>query len=364
MAENKEIVDKVTPEDAEEFIEFLVTFGGTVKVDPKTGEIRNHEDLPIEIDTSSGKCPMLVYRELSRTKNHLVLNPFSDMSTDAVQLNWFYNRKAMELAVLLQMIIESAIQFKSDKQSKTEDPNQFVKLEISSILKGDSKLLKEFQKIEPDDLLDIVYSKKKKTAQLQSNIFDPDYIKTLDMKATIISQFQKAFLYIFKVDSYEEFLSEYKFTSGMLTIPDAEAKLRVLHMGHKKLEKYYKAFFPDADTVDLKMFDKHLPNLHKYYGITSWTNSTAPVKQEVKTDKIATHVSRPVTDMQYHGVRTVADLIPTNPTTVIPTSPLSTGRPMSVVDYQRNRMGIISPVQVHQPSPYSIQMNPSSYLVG
>lgn len=343
MAENT-----VTSDDAEEFIEFLVEFGGTAIVDPKSGEIRDHKGEPIHISTAGGDLPMIVYREVSKTRNHLVLNPFTDNLVDNAQVEWFYSRKSMELAVVLQMVMEAAIEFHSAKKD-TDDPDQFVKLEISSILKGDAKTLADFQKIQADDLLVIYYSTKQKTAQLQTKIFDDDYIKTLDIKAKHLASFQKAFLHIFKCDTEAEFNSEYKYTSSLLTIPNAEAQLRVLYMGHKRLDKFYRAFFPELGTVNLDMFQKHIPNLHKYYGITAWANSSAPQKKEpvVETSK---------TQSTFANVST-SNLIPTSPVVNVSLGGSKFDNARSIIDHQRQAMGFVSTGLGIPASPYSINPN-------
>lgn len=315
---------EVTADDVEEFSEYLVSVCG-VKIDPKTGEIRNSSDEPITVETSSGHKPMIVYRELTKLKNHVILNIFSDKSEHNAQLRWFWNQKSFELATMLQLIIESAIQYKAGTMT---DEHEYVRLSIASMCpQTERKLLENFQKIQSSELLELVYSKSNKTAQLQTRIFDEAYMKTLNIPTKQWNVIHKVFKHIFKVDDEKEFNSLFKFTSSLNSIPGCEAQLRVFHRCLQSMEKYYVAFF-GGEGFKLDWFERNLQNIQTYYALTDWIAQPSSATAEIKK---AEHVKpenpldRPKSDTIVLNSPSSRSRNPLDPEPVI--DPLLGGRP-------------------------------------
>lgn len=272
---------EITSDHVEEFTEYLLQIFG-MKVDPKTGEIRHADNEPVLIDTPNGPKPMMAYRELTKLKEHRLLNIFNDTDPRPPQLNWFYKQKRNELSILLADIMESAIGY---KPGTINDEHEYVRLSITSLCAGDNKMLTAFKKItdNPEEigkLITIFYKKQSsqkpeltKTAQLQTMLFNEEWRGTYSFPKKYWASWEKCFKHIFKIDDEKEFDSIYRFTSVLNSIPECEGFLRMYHRALQVLEKYYVAFHPEVGSFNLEMFDKHLPNIQKYYSLTDWVRT-------------------------------------------------------------------------------------------
>jgi len=282
--------EEVSGEQVEDFSKFLIELGGFFIVED-SGEILFNDGDPVTIDIGEESKKVSSYKETSKGDN-LMLNIFSDNLVNTAAVDWFYTTKSKQMAILFQMIVSKAILYKSDE---IKDSHEYVRMELTSLLKGDKKMLKDFEELEIDDLLYILYKKKQKTAQLQTKIFDKDWMNTKHDKipAKHWTAFHKVFKHIFKVDDEDEFNETYKFTSSMLSIPQCEAQLRIILMTMQKLEKFFRAFHPDAPDFGLKEFSKHLPNIHKYHGVACWVNGSSTTRAELEKKSNAPVVSMP-----------------------------------------------------------------------
>jgi len=269
---------EVTADQAEDFTEYLIHVGGYV-VDPKTGEIRFPDGSPAEAETSNGPKPIMAYRELTKLKQHLMLNIFSDADDDNAQLDWFYQNKSGEVGVRLQTIMKSAIAYKS---GSITDENEYVRLSLSAHCPSDKKLAENFEKILPEHLLSIFYAKANKTCQLHTQMFDPEYRATLSIPQKHWVIFEKMMKQIFKFDDVQELYDTYKFTSALMTIPGCESKLRVYFMALRAMEKYMKAFIPDIQDMRLSYFEENLSKIQQFYSITKWVASPSSLTAERK----------------------------------------------------------------------------------
>jgi len=280
---------KATPEMASEFTKYLVELTHYGFVDDDTNEIRDIDGKPIEVTLTSTQKPMMIFGPKLIADNHVILNVFSDNAVEGAQVSWFWRTHRAVLGTMAKMVIDSAITYKSQN-----DDSDFIKMELAHILKGDTKMKADFEKISFEDLLTVFYQKKTKTAQLQTKIFDKEYIATLDIKKKYWDVFQKTFLTIFKVQSVEEFNQVYKFTSKLISVPKCEAKLMVIRKGLDALTRYTEAFL--GIKYDTSMFDVHMPQLHQYYIVSAW--SDAPVASRMpepvqNAQPVASHWSTP-----------------------------------------------------------------------
>lgn len=270
--------DVKNSDDVEKFTDYLVELTAAYQV-TDTGEIQHSDGTPVKIALATEERCLSSYRESSKLIDHLMLNIFTDNTVVSAPVDWFYKVIDKQIAFLLKLTFEKAIVHKEE----VSDEKQYTRMELSSILKNDKSLLKDLDSIHINDLLFILYKRKDKTAQLQTNIFDPEWIKTKSIKEKNLDMLQKAFKHIFKFDDLTEFNENYKFISSMISIPQCEARLRILLLTLKKLEKYYCAFHTDIDNFNLEVFENNLPHLAKYYSIAISVNAPAAVRSELES---------------------------------------------------------------------------------
>ena len=267
--------DTVTAEDAEEITQYLIEVGGGMKVDPRTGEIRREkDDTPFQVETVDGPKCILAYREVLKIDDHVVLNLFNDDDNDSAHIIWFYQNKSRTFSSLVSVLMELAYLH----DTKAKDKN-YPLLELAAIVKkGTKDFIKDLFKIDVDDMLRIFYKRNKKTCQVQTNLFDENFATGSDISQKNLDVIQKCFLHIFKCDSYEEFTSEFKFTSAMHNVARAESHFRVIKKLLGKIEKYSVAV--GEPPFELDVIERHMGNLHKYAALTSWIATPAiPVSQ-------------------------------------------------------------------------------------
>lgn len=272
----------------EDFTKYLIEIRGAFKV-ADDGEIQYSDGEPVEIEIGDVNKRISSYRETSSLRDHLMLNIFTDNITNTAPVDWFYSVMSKQLSTLLRIVFEDAIPHKEE----TEDDKQYVRMELASVFKGDKTVLKDLEKIDSDDLLYIHWFKKDKTAQLQTKIFDKEYIESKSFKPKNINIIQKAFKTIFKFDEESEFNENYKFISSILSIPQCEARLRIILLTLKKIEKFYCAFHPDVENFNLQYFEDNLPNLTKYYSIACSVN--APTASTAIRSELESKSNAPIT---------------------------------------------------------------------
>lgn len=277
--------NKATPDMASAFTKYLVELTNYAFVDDDTNEIRDIKGDPIKIGSSGSDKPMMIFGPKLIADNHVILNVFSDNAIEGAQVSWFWRSQKAILGTMLKLVISEAITYKSQN-----DDSDFIKMELAHILKGNAEMRTDFEKISFEDLLTVFYQRKTKTAQLQTKIFDKEYMNTLDFKKKKHwDVFQKTFLAIFKVQSVEEFNALYQYTSKLVSIPKCEAKLMVVRKGLDAIGRYTEAFL--GIRYDTSMFDEHMPHLHQYYVVSAW--SDAPVASKIITPTIVQQPAAP-----------------------------------------------------------------------
>ena len=267
-------------EAVENFTKYLVEITGAFRV-KDNGEIVHYDgEEAVEIELGDMSKRLSSYREVSSLQDHLVLNIFTDNITNTAPVDWFYKIMSRQLSTVVRIILEKAIPHKEE----VEDDHQYVRMELASVFKGDKTVLKDLDRIDDEDLLYVHWFRKDKTAQLQTKIFDKEYLDSKSFKPKNINMIQKAFKVIFKFEEEADFNENYKFISSILSIPQCEARLRIILLALKKIEKFYVAFHPDFGGFNLQFFEDNLPNLTKYYSIACSVNApSASIRSELES---------------------------------------------------------------------------------
>jgi hypothetical protein len=267
---------------ATEFITLLVEYGGVYKVDKRTGFVLESDDAEVGIVINEKKLPLMVQREVMPPGAFAILNPFNEPMGVSTERVWFLQSRSAILSEIMKRCFIALAEL-----ANSENSSEYAKMEHIGRFAAnmDAKFIKEITKLKSSRLLRIFYSKAQRTAQLQTDMFDPDFVKELDMRARSIATIQGLLCALLKVDEKDTkngIDQVYKYSSPEENVGVQETDCYIVMM--IKFAEVMNDLTKLLIDTDLKpdQLKEHYPNLLKYKKALAWCASATSSKKEIK----------------------------------------------------------------------------------
>jgi uncharacterized metal-binding protein len=273
-------------EGIKKFGKLLVEWGGVYKLDEDDFIVVKSSNSPVLIETKNKDkgLPLRLFTDSIDYGDFTYLNLFVDIIGKVNEKDWFYDTRSMIAGNLIKKCIKRIIEV------NTTDKDGNHSLGVLSIASKfadmvDEKMLKELENIKPTELGRIVYSRPKRVAQLQTDIYDDDFISTKHIRKKTLKALHAIHSDLLESDNVHE---HYKVKPTLGGIHKTETILTIMMM--------LSAAIGDAVDylcdIDLKAgeFSAHMENLSDYKRECAWaatgTFVTESKKNEVEDDGI------------------------------------------------------------------------------
>lgn len=280
--------NKPTINDFSAFIKYLVELGGVYYVDDDSYIRTTVNDEPVGVIVNKKPLPIVVYQENMKMGDYVILNPFSDSLGHNPEKFWLFRSRSVLVEKLVMECVRKIITLgiaAKDTKDDNEESNYAAMEYVTPYLDDvTTTTLKKLDKFKKGDLLDIFYSSKQRTAQLQTKIYYEDFCKNFKPRVgkKTWQFFRKVLEQLFKTSAFEEL---YTYKSGMIGMQECDANLNILYKICKAIEEPVKVLL--GKDLDVKTFTKHMNNLEEYHKLSRWLvgSSSKKVEKEEKLDK-------------------------------------------------------------------------------
>lgn len=256
-----------------EFIKLLVETGGIYKVNDDKMVVLASSGAPHTIVSNKKTLPLMVFHNRIPIGDHVVLNPLKDSIGVCPERVWFFNFIKNLPGGLLQRIIFQVVRDLVESDTSKKDTVNYTQLSMLApfATKVDKKMLDEIGLLGPDIFLEIFYSKKTKTAQLQSRLWDDEATEEYGNKIrkktwTVLRDMTAEFM------RTAEISEAYQYKATIIGSQEADAVLHVFLQILQVLQEPAQAILGmDLHAAELT---QHMEHLEKYYKLCSWFTST------------------------------------------------------------------------------------------
>ncbi len=265
----------VTMNKVTDFYKTLVQWGGAFKVeDKKILYVSDNEPLTVKVGDDT-KEMMVLHEEMERG-NYAYFNPLVETMGHTAEKKWFMTSRNHIIGFLIHGCIAKMIEIGMEGDEAADSPG-YDALELSEayIGKTDAKMLKELDHIPITKLIRLVYSRPKRTAQLQTNLFDDDYIESLKWRKKTIRIIRSMFSDIMSSD---ELHKDFKYRAKELNMPQIECVVNIMSKMSDVASEHAAALlgvnlFPTEMAL-------HVPNIKEYRTKCSWAVASTVMKDK------------------------------------------------------------------------------------
>jgi hypothetical protein len=246
-----------------EFFKLLVEFGGCYYVDNEMFIKSTVDDTPVLVKINNNPMPMKVYHENMKVGKYTIFNPLVEVLGHSAERTWFIQSRSLIVGVMIKEMMKKVVNIVTDKDEdfdydKLDAIQPFVK-------KIDKKLLSEIDKLEPVRILRIIYNKKKRIAQAQSDLWEEEYRNTLKIRKgswSIIPEMLEAFI------GTDEVHEIFNYKATIVGMQETDAFLHVLLQLAIAMDQYVKLLL-DRD-LRVPEFVNHMEHLEEYRKACAW----------------------------------------------------------------------------------------------
>ena len=308
-------MNQISNKDVQEFIELLVTLGGANQLD-KEMIILEPDGTPHEETIEGKKKPLqILHSGMVKTDTTYIFNPLKTVEGSNPAITWFYQSRAIVLAIIIKQIIIHVVELAVSKDTENYDVLQL----LTDVSESCDKLtVSELSGINPVDYFQIFYSRKTRTAEAQTLMFSDDAESRYKLRKKTWTAIRNLIRNLFKLEKDEFTLSKYSHHATILSFPEYDAKLHVMSQIIEIIDPWAKLLGYDLRSEDFK---KHLENLESYVRMYAFftakatrdklvvnnnTSNGLPIRDDVKVSATPTITN--------NGAPTLISSIPQVPT--------------------------------------------------
>jgi hypothetical protein len=246
-----------------EFLKLLVEYGDVFKVDPD-GFIKNAKTSEYEMIKINDKdLPMVVFSENMKAGKHTFFNPFVEVLGHSAERTWFFWTRSFIVGVMIKEMMKKVV-------SISLDPSENINYDELDVLrpfctKVDKKLIDEIDKIEPINILRIVYNKTHRTAQAQTDLFEEKFVSALKIRKGSLETIQGM---IVSFLGTEEIHETFKHKATIISMPEMDSFLHVFVKVSLSIHQYVKLLL-DRD-LHIFEIEQHMEFLEEYRKACAW----------------------------------------------------------------------------------------------
>lgn len=285
----------IQTEQVTEALKFFIRLGLIYDVDEQGYVIDTKDNSRVTVTDRDDKKELIVYQEQIKDLNAAPVNPFAEGLGSTPSSDWFYLLQRVSLfhriKEVLETVIKVAIVQKTKKDTVKEKEEQHLPMEFLNLVSiiiedADEKLLKEFMLISEkmDNLVNVFYNRKLMQTMFRCALFDDPEWRNQPTFTSIRKRswtlFEKLFLKLFNLNEGTEFS---KFTRKP-TNDKAAAKLSSMLATIFAVYSEFNIILDQVDStkvVDLTTYKLHLDNMGEYTDNAKFmvsTSSSIPTK--------------------------------------------------------------------------------------
>lgn len=327
-------VTKITHEDAQAFVKFLMEAGGVYKVDDDLFIRSCHDDEKIVIEEKDGDekaIPIKIYHTMRSSGEYFVLNPFKETTVANKALQWFIRTIKIRLAMTTLSMIEDIITLSLNKDDTSGKLVELLNIIDVAEIKPEANMVEQLNSIDPEDIMTIFYQPRQKQGQIQSNLDDPEtWLKYKKVKKKTWTVINDVFWAIFGC-APNEIHKLFTYTATTIPAPQSETVITLFFRFYKLVEPICKIL--GIAYPDIEQFSNHLVYIEKYQRLATYDDTLVnrPVKEivppwhtEIKapTGEIVTPIQTKVSSgvpqvvMTNHGMQAINTNVPVTSTIV------------------------------------------------
>ena len=253
-----------------DFAKLLIQCGDVYEVQDDYTIVNKPTGERVMIMEAKEAKPLAIFHEgASSYENVKWLNPFKESLGGSKERDWFFNFITSISGYLTKYIIHKIIE---DCIKKKDDSYGAFALMSKIHDKADETMLAEIEKLTANSLVSIYYNKREKTTEAQTELFSKELHDAFPkFRKKSWEVFQLIFMEIFGSDD----LSEYKYRSKILDIPETEGKLAVSIALISHLGPFAKDFLgKDLHEAELNAHFEVLEGYSKLYAWATVNNDT------------------------------------------------------------------------------------------
>lgn len=260
------LVDNIAPEV--DFFKKVIEIGGLYYLDDDNYVLRQIDDSPVVINVGEKEgVPLMMYSPKMKAGKHAIICPLVETNqSHSAERAWFFESRSMVTGAITKLIVKTLLELIVEGKSKNKKA-----LKLANVMSdADEKTLKELKRIPADSFLRIFYSRKKMTAQLQTDIYDDDFrLKYKTIRKKTWTAFEKIMAILLGTEHIHE---DFRYVSDRIGIPEADANLTIFIDWVEAIAPHAKVVLGvDYPVHELK---EHLKKINEYRKKCVWFTPT------------------------------------------------------------------------------------------
>lgn len=229
----------------------------------------------------------------TKSPDVIIINPFAEGESNSSRNNWFYHSRNILLACMVakcvKKVLEAGARAHSKKVKEEKNDKKFIPYLSKYASACDSKTVDEFQRLikTPTDFFMIYYNKKKRQAEIRSNLFREES-KTI-YSSIRVATWEALRNILLKILGVKD-LAEYNTPSKSCNIPVLESFTNVYLNIFDNMKEILELC--DVKNIDTSAIRSHLSMLDAYHQRAKWCMSTLSIVSAEKKKEEAAKEAR------------------------------------------------------------------------
>lgn len=282
------------------FLKLLVKWGGVFDVMDDNTIVYSGDAEPVTVMIAKDQKKIMVLHENMPAGKHTFFNPLVETMGHSAERKWFNESRSSIIGCTLmgciKRIIELALAEEDDAAPPTYNELELVEPYVKKV---DVKMLKELDKLGVNKLLRLVYNKRSHTAQLHTELYKDDFLKSVPMRQKTIKFLRLVVGDLLATDNVHK---DYKFKAKELGMPEIESVINIMSLYGNSIGSAAKTL------LGLEFYEDelvgHLDMLTEYRKKCGWA-----IASTVQHDRTNTEVEKAATVKIGRGPKVVAKVV-------------------------------------------------------
>lgn len=266
---------KITMDHVTEFYKILVEWGSAFKVDDDYKILFASDDKPVTVESGGDTRDIMVLHGNMKRGNTTFFNPLVETMGHSAEKKWFMASRNDIIGYIVQGCLVKMIELSVAEPEGDKPSYEALEIAQAHIGKADVKMLDELDKLPLKKLVRVMYSKARRTAQLQTDIFNDDYMASLKWRKKTIKMVRAMFSELLASETPHK---DFKYVAKELNMPRIECIVNIMAMFGNAIGESAKVLL-DVDLYPVEL-DAHVGNIKEYRTKCGWA-----VASSVMSDK-------------------------------------------------------------------------------
>lgn len=290
-----------------EFLKVLVAWGGKHTVDKEFFVCNTSDGSRVPVMINKKERNMYIPHDGMRydpKRKDTIFMPLIEPLGHTAERTWFFNERNVQVGEIVQRCMLKLIDLCTECEDDEEPTYDQVGLAQSYTNQVDAKMIKELEKLPTLRLARIVYNRPKRIAQLQTDIYNEDYLRDkLKWRKKTITVLQSMFNDILSSEDVQE---DYTYSAVEMGMPEVECFIHILAMYSNAVGTYadkllHISLFPTE-------LEAHLECLSAYRKKCSHLVSATIVSD--KTEKEERKAGKPLSTTSLTSIPAAGGVVP------------------------------------------------------